>query len=197
MGSAVARVLLATLLGISGVAVGFAARRNALSTERVLALFQDKVTDGPVWRMDVYYTHWSALMIAVSPEELQRNTWTCKTAVKVPKLESLAKALESMELKPLAQPAYDHRLSCVVPHLDETTDLELSFTKYPLSVCINGRFFKPSWELFVAVSEYLPQEVRDEFIQALRRTCQAQGYPPIPEGDADQSKPTRQPRSSQ
>lgn len=160
-------------------------RPKPLSTEEILALFKEETTKGPVHRLDVYYMNWGAFTHPVGRWELRKNTWTCTTSIRWARPESLARALTSAKLEPLDEHAHDFRLRCIITYLDEKTSIDLSFTRYPLGICINGRLFRPSWEVFVAAAEYLPEEVRDQFMWGLRKDWEAQGYPPIPE-DGDE-----------
>ncbi len=181
-----------------GLARALTAKPNAPSTKATIEYFQQKAAKREIWRVEVYYHSWGSFMLPLPEEALRECAWTYKSIVKLPILmpwasEELAKMgeeLGTIESEPVKVCVKDVRLVCVIT-LDKDEDpFVLSFSRYPLSACVNGEAFKPSWKLFLGVSKFLPSGVRSELLAGVRRDWECQGYPKIPE-DGEVGEPNQ------
>jgi hypothetical protein len=156
---------LMTLLLTLGVACAVTDGPKQSSTQDILEPLKHKL----VASAEAYYFYWTAFTIPIKEEALLSDSWTCKTVVKLPfpSGDRLRETLAKVELQPQQQSPDDFRLACVFHLHEEGQDEEkftLSFAQVPPSMCINGKPFKPSRELLLLISEFLPNAPRRELL---------------------------------
>jgi hypothetical protein len=181
-----------------GLAGALTAKPGASSAKAAIEYFQQKAADRAIRRVEVYYHNWGSFMLPLPEDVLRDSAWTCKSIVKFPILtplasEELAKMgeeLVTMASEPVKVPVEDFRLVCVITISEDEKPFVLSFSKYPLSACVNGEAFKPSWKLFVGASQFLPGAARSQLLASVREDWARQGYPKIPE-DGEVGEPSQ------
>jgi hypothetical protein len=137
------------------------------STSDVPALSQAMV----MAHIEVYYADWMAFRLPIEEEALRADQWECKTIIRFPalKLDTLDRlrgALATTKTHPLNEVPHDFTLACTIELIGDgeyQETLRLSFAKYPQSVRLNGEWFKPSKELVLLISEFLPCEAGDSW----------------------------------
>jgi hypothetical protein len=114
-------------------------------------------------RIEVYYADWRAFRMPIEEEALRDNMWEYKVIVRFPNLDldRLRNALATTKAQPLNTTPHGFVLACTIELVGERgchETLLLSFAMYPGSVRLNGGYFKPSEELLLLMSEFLPCE---------------------------------------
>jgi hypothetical protein len=189
--------LLALVVAL-GLARALTAKPHAPSTKAAIEYFQQKAAKCEIWHVEVYYHSWGSFMLPLPEWALRESAWTYKSIVKLPVLmpwarEELAKMAEelgTMESEPVKVRVKDFRLACVITINKDEEPFVLSFSRYPLSACVNGKAFKASWKLFLSVSKFLPSGVRSELLAGVREDWACQGYPKILE-DGEVGEPNQ------
>lgn len=161
------------------------AQAKTPSVELTPEYFRQKVDQRFATCVEVYYVPWSAFVESslMTERALAADSWACRTSLKFPIVTPLAEELAGTKLEPLKRRPRDCRLSCVVTFNEGEKPVTISFSRVPLSVCLNGKPFKPSWRLLLRVSEFLPQGARKELLQSAREDWRDQGYGDVSEED--------------
>jgi hypothetical protein len=166
------------------------AKPSAPSAKAAIEYFQQRAANRGIRRVEVYYMEWGALMLPVTEHDLRDSTWIYKSVVEFPNVPPFAgefvkmgEEFGTMKLEPVKVPVEDFRLACVVTFNEDEKPFVLSFSKYPLAICVNGEAFEPSWKLLLGVSQFLPSVARPEVLAHIRADWARQGYPKIPDNE--------------
>jgi hypothetical protein len=160
------RATFALLIGLMGLGTGCSptSKVETPSTSDVPTLSQAMA----MARIEVYYADWMAFRLPIEEEALCDASWEYKiiSRLAVFHVDRLRSALATTKTHPLNEVPHDFTLACTMDLIgngEHHETLRLSFAKYPESVRLDGRWFKPSKELILLISEFLPCEAGESW----------------------------------
>ena len=163
-------VLFLSIISFRGILLS-AGERSENGTQKAVESFLQQLANDKITRAEVYYYSWNAFTrAAITEDRLRTQSWHYKIIVAATRFSppsAIDKSLREFNYKIVETSPHDFRLGCVF-YAGEQEILRLFFPRAPI-VAINGKPFKATPQLLIAIMQFLPFETYQEVQEGMIR----------------------------